>query len=275
MIITENFVLLNLPKTGSTYARKVLKKIYSKRINKNWLVRKSYQINLISKPYTELLLPNIRLKKGLRNNLNPHGVYSQIPNKHKHKIIVSIVRNPYDRLISGFEFGFWKDNPALEKQILKEKFPNFPDLNIDEYIDYLKYVSNLSYAEKPKNLKTGVMSLQFIYFFFKNPEEVISKLNDDYLKSETRFIKDIAPITFLKQESLNQDLYHFLLEQGFSNKEASLALNHSKVNETKNKSNRREDLLTTKVINYIEEYESFYLHVLRKNNIYYTRPNKV
>lgn len=187
MIISNDFVLLNLPKTGSTYVRKVLKKIYNKRV---------------------------------RKKLNPHGIYDQIPLKHKNKKIVSVVRNPYERLLSGFEFGFWQENPAIEQIEIDKHFPNFPDLDINEYIDYLILVSELSYVEKPENLKIGPMSLQFIYFFFKNPTEVISNLNEDYIKSESEFLKEIAPIEFLKQETLNQDLHDFLLDNKFSKNEA-------------------------------------------------------
>lgn len=51
-----------------------------------------------------------------------------------------------------------------------------------------------------------------------------------------------------------------------------MALNHSKVNETENKVENRKKLLTEKVVNYIEEYESFYLNVLKEMDIHYSNP---
>lgn len=40
MLITDDFVLLNSPKTGSTYARTVIKEVYKKRFGKRTLIRK-------------------------------------------------------------------------------------------------------------------------------------------------------------------------------------------------------------------------------------------
>ena len=49
-------------------------------------------------------------------------------------------------------------------------------------------------------------------------------------------------------------------------------LNFPVVNKTVKLFSDRESLLTEKAINYIEEYESFYLKILKQNGIIYSRP---
>ncbi|WP_179319479.1 sulfotransferase domain-containing protein [Winogradskyella helgolandensis] len=272
MIITKKFVLLNLPKTGSTFVRSVLKKIYKNRNKGNLFFKIAKKIKILKPPYKELILPNIKFKQGVVNHSDQHGVYSQIPEKDKNKTIVSVVRNPFDRLISTYEFQFWKGRPALEKNILELNFPNFPNLSIDEYIDYLILVGENSYENKPKNINIGLFSLQFIYFFFKEPKSVIKKINKEYLENETLFKEDLAEITFLKQESLSKDLIDFLIHQGFSKKELEFIHTQDKINVTENKTVNRSDLITPKVIDYIENYEQFYIKVLKSKGINYTNP---
>ena len=274
MIITKKFVVVNLPKTGSTFVRFAIKKIYGNRYKKSFFLKVAKRLNLLKAPYQELILPNIKFKKGVVNHSDQHGVYSQIPKEDKNKTIISVVRNPYDRLISSYEFAFWKGRPALEKDILKANLPNFPELSIDEYIDYLILVGENSFENKPQNLKIGHFSLQFIYFYFKDPNCVIQNLDTKYLESDTLFEKDMAQITFLKQESLNTDLITFLQQQGFKNEELEFIKLENKVNETENKINDRSKLITPKVIEYIENYEQFYTKVLKTREINYMNPFK-
>jgi hypothetical protein len=199
-------------------------------------------------------------------------VYIQIPEKDKKKTVVSVVRNPYDRLISTYEFAFWKESPALTKNDIEKHFPDFPNLSIDEFVDYLVLVGENSFENKPKNVKIGVFSLQFIYFYFKDPNSVIKKINREYIKSETLFEKDMAEVTFLKQESLNKDLINFLMQQGFNKRELDFIQLEHKVNETKNKIQDRSELMTPKVIEYIENYEEFYIKTLKTRGVNYNNP---
>jgi len=259
-----------LPKTGSTFARKVIKDVYDKRTSKNLFLKYGQRYKLIKPPYEELLLPNIKFKDGIVSHSDQHGIYIQIPEKHKNKKIVTVVRNIYDRLISSYEFGSFKRNPRLPNNLIEKYLPNYPNLTIDEYIDYLILVSENSFEGKPEKIKAGIFSLQFIHFFFKEPDRVIQKLNENYLNSDFLFKKDIAPVIFLKQESLNLDLSQFLLNTGFSENEINYVLNHKPVNETEGKANDRNVLLTDKVVDYINEYECFYINVLKSYDIDYS-----
>jgi hypothetical protein len=269
MIISKDFVLINFPKSGSTFVRKVLKDIYDKRINDSLFLKYSIKLKLREPLYQELLMPNIKFKTGLMNNVDQHGIYSQIPKEHLNKEIFTVVRNPYERIISSFEFKFWQQRPALEEKVLKNHFPNFPNLSIDDFIDYLILVSRYSFTNEVNKLTVGFMSLQFIMFFFKEPKIIINQLNDNYLKSNSLYKNDMAQINFLRQENLNMELAYYLKKFDFTDKELEYITNHKQVNITKDKVDNRESLITEKVKNYVNEYEYLYLKILKDNNIDY------
>lgn len=272
MIVTDNFVLLNLPKTGSTFVRKIVKDIYDQRASNNSIYKIAVKLGIRKPYYKELILPNIKHKYGILNPPDQHGIYSQIPFNDRRKKIVSVVRNPYTRFISGYEFKSWQLRPALDKDIINEYLPNFPNLSIEEYVDYLKLVANNSFFKNENNIKIGSVSLQFIQFFFKEPNKVLNNLNENYLRSENFYMRDMADIQFLNQENLNYELANFLKVEGFSEKEVIYALNHKAINITENKDKNRNKYFTNKVLNYIEEYESFYIRVLRNKGIVYKKP---
>lgn len=272
MIITKNFVLLNLPKTGSSFVRKIIKDIYDKRTSKNYFLKYGHKLKLIKPFYQEILLPHKHFKKGLVNYVDQHGIYSQIPKSFREKKIVSVVRNPYDRFLSLYGFKFWQYNSPLSKEFLMSNLPNYPDLSIDEFVDYTILVSKHAYFENINDIKIGVMSIQFIKFFFKEPDSVLENLTNEYLMDQNLFKKDMAPIFFLKQENLKEDLSIFLKKEGFTESELYYLQNHKEVNVTSYDHNKK-SLMTEKVKKYVEEYEWFYIDALKINNVDYTLKN--
>jgi hypothetical protein len=132
MIITEIFVMLNLPKTGSTFARTVIKELYKPSILKKILVK----LRLVPRDLIELKLPNIKMPNRI---FDQHGTYSQIPKKYLNRPVFSVVRNPYTRFLSAYQFKSWA-NPnqlTVDRSILERDFPTFPDLDMDTYVDLL------------------------------------------------------------------------------------------------------------------------------------------
>jgi hypothetical protein len=269
MIITKNFIVINFPKTGSTYVRKVIKELYDKRIEKNFILKIGYKIGLLKPFYEELILPNIKYKKGLVNDSDQHGIFSQIPQKHRSKVIVSVVRCPYERFFSIYEFRFWEIRPILSKELINEHLPQFPNLTPDDFVDYLKLLVRHTFSEQQLDFKLGISSMQFIKFFFKEPDEILKKIDNEYIQSDSLFKNDIANITFLKQDTLNENLASFLQMNGFKNEEVDFVLKHKKVNVTKNKTLNRNLLITQKIRDYVEECEFFYINVLKNYNIYF------
>ena len=270
MIITNEFIMLNLPKTGSSFARSAIKLLYKNRFDKLSFPKKAaIRLKLREPLFKELFLPNIRIK-GVDKGADCHGTFTQIPDQYKQRDVFSIVRNPYERLISGYEYKAWVRHPSIPKELVS-KFPQFPELSLDEFIEMSKITVDNELKNGSKKTRIGFQSLQFIRMFFKNPEDVLKNISDDYIDSD-RYLDDIANITFLRQENLREDIKNLLERHGFDLTELKMIDELKKVNETKNKSKNRNDLLTPKAINYINEEERFILKVLRYKGIEYSCP---
>lgn len=268
MIITDKFILLNSPKTGSTFARKVIKTLYKRRVNNNFFRKIKIKANLASLGYEELLVPH---HSRIGHNTQ-HGAFFQIPEKDKEKNIVSVIRNPYERFESQFHFKWWANHSGLEKKVLKRHFPKFPNISIDEYIklrELIKEQNKLRF-KIPEEIEIGNQTIQFIYMFFKNPYTVFQNLDTSYMQGED-FIKDMANITFLRQENLNEDLANFLAINGFHEKELEFVKNHKKINVTK-KTKITKNKYNKNVIAYIEKSEYFLFKILENKKIIYSKP---
>lgn len=233
MIITEDFIMINFPKTGSSFARKVIKELYSGR--HNTVARILIKLRMRESGYTELMLPNIyNARYKFKDNFvkGQHGVISQIPEQYINKPIISIVRNPFSRYISGYQFKWWQKYPHERIEIIKQKYPDFPDITFTEYYDMVHNfgIDRRLRGIKPK-IELGLYTIQFIQYFFHDPEEVLRKIDNEYIENEL-FIKDIGDIHFLRQENLNADLKDYLLKLGVDSEELQFIDTMKKVNVT-------------------------------------------
>lgn len=271
MLITKNFILLNLPKTGSSFVRAVIKEIYKKKYSYKLSLFLS-KLKIIEKPVIELMLPNFQSPIKLWSyNIGQHGAYCQIPKKYLDKEVVSVIRNPYSKFISGYEYGWWKKYPPIEKAIIEERFLNFPDLDLNEYVEMQKMVNS-----KTNSFFLGAQIIQFIKMFFKDPDNVLFNLNKEYINSSNLFKADIARITFLRQEFLNEDLGNFLLKKRFSNEEVLFAKNYKKVNETVSENQySRENIWTQEAIDYVNDSERFLFIILKELGFKYECPKLI
>jgi len=266
MIITEKIVILNLPKTGSSFVRIVIKNIFLKR-NKNILAKSLHILGLKSKGYKEIMTEHPIIP----NYKDQHGCYDQIPAKYKNNVILSVIRNPYSRLESIYRFKWWAHNPLLTKEELKRNFPNFPDLTFDQFLK-LQDLTNEIMKEKYKickDIKIGNQTIQFIRFFFKDHKKVLARLNNNYIISGA-YKNDICNVTFIKNENLNEELVLFLSKNGFSNEELHLIFNHKKINVSSNITNQ--SIVNEKLLlKYINEKEWILFEILSHLGIYYKK----
>ena len=208
MIITDRFVVINYPKTGTTFFRKVIKDIYEN--NTTLAKRFLYEFRLLQSPIRELMLPK------LYGDYDPsvvdqHGVYRQIPPEDVKKTIVSIARNPLTKYISSFVFGWWKQHPPFDLAAVKEAFPTFPDLSFPDFYTLV----NHPLVDEDKLAIPGARSLgsytrMFLVFYSKDPDVAVQRvLNGECLDN-------ILPaITFLHQEFLEDELEIFLREMSY------------------------------------------------------------
>ena len=192
MIITEDFVLLNFPKTGTSFTRKIIKKVYKDKCE-------------------EVLFPYFYNNRPT-GDMHPHASYSRIPTEHRRKTILSIVRNPFDRYVSQFFYKQWLKEPPASKEILKDIYPNFPKM---EFIDFLDMVDRFQkkniFARHNMTCNTdtdiGLHTIQFAVFHSINPQDALEEL----IQGKSNPLLKIPKIKFLRQEFLRDDLMDFLV----------------------------------------------------------------
>ncbi len=278
MLITSEFVVLNVPKSGSSFVREVIKSIYESRRaagKPRSLLQRA--LSTIRKPkdgselfVKELILPNIRLRG---RPADQHGTYAQLPERFRNRPLVAVIRNPYDKLVSDYEFRWWAKYPPLPTQQLLEVVPNFPDLSFDEYLR----MSECTAAAKlggQNPLQLGNLTVEFIQFFFKHPPTALQNVSDSYVDSG-EFKEDMAAVTFLRQERLNEDLAAFLDRYGFREDELALCRSHPRVNETVARAPDRASLWTPWALEHVHTRERLLLGMLEQLGFRYVPPEPV
>jgi len=147
-----------------------------------------------------------------RSYRDQHGVYRQVPPQHRDKEIVSIVRNPLDKYLSSYVFGWWKGHPPFSAEEVKELYPNFPDLTFAEFYDLVHHEKvDEDKLKSPEASRLGSYTRMFLVFFAKDPDEACRHVLSGGC------LRDILPpIRFLRQENLRGDLAKFLSEKGYS-----------------------------------------------------------
>ncbi|MFD0864087.1 sulfotransferase domain-containing protein [Sungkyunkwania multivorans] len=254
MIITDDFVMINFPKTGSTFVRSVLHQIHHARVH-----HKSPLRRLLSKDpeFVNLKLPNIRttsFRKGLEDE---HGICYQIPEEHRQKKIVSVKRDLFDRIVSSYEYMDWKKAPWISEGEIKERFPNYPNLGFEDYVHLLIEHNPLEvHPEINRKLPIGPLSSFFILFYFKEPFEVLRSIDEAYINS-SKYKEDMFDVTFLDQANLNDELHRFLLSNGYKQKEIEFILTEEKKNTTEKNGRTTRDYFADPLLELIKEKEAF------------------
>jgi len=209
MIITDKFVLINYPKTGTTFVCSTLKSMHGwKDTIYRRLMRK---FGLYHTPIRELLLPKLYGDYPLSVK-DKHGAYRQIPTSDIGKTVVSIVRNPLTRYISSYVYEWWKHTPPFPMTEVKKAFPGFPNISFIEFYQLLNHpLVNEDKLRNPKARILGSYTRMFLVFYSQDPEEAAKEL------LEGRLLSDILPpIVFLHQEYLRDELSSFLEDMGYS-----------------------------------------------------------
>jgi hypothetical protein len=220
LIITDHFVFLHFPKAGGSFVSRMLKQVHAK---KGWFGREKY--------CEELLCPNLKRRAGA-GVLNVHGTFEQIPAGHRGKPVLSCRRNPFDRLVSTYEFRAWARPAPEELEKIKAVHPGFPDLSFGEYLAFANRFDIASRAHSD-GLKTdiGFMTYTFLQFFCREAGAAITGLTEADLVSGA-WKKDLAPVTFLSAENLNEDLHAALKSFGYADRDIDFIPGSPKVNVT-------------------------------------------
>lgn len=176
----------------------------------------------------ELMLPQTEFRNNRGAPNHQHGRWEQVPTRYSHLPVVSVIRNPVDRNISNYEFRWWATHPVAEPELIRQHFPDFPDLTFTEYLDYQNFNTQFRDTGVPVPADIGNQTVQFIQFFFKRPKEVFAKLNDEYIY-EGKYRKDLPELTLLTTENLNRELYDYLSGMDFSTRELNFILDVDRI----------------------------------------------
>lgn len=209
MVITDRFVYIHKPKTGGTFVTDAILNLYEGKwtiFHHAWLATAKV----------------LRYKNRFGNlwlTADKHGGCNNIPKSQLQKTIVSTIRNPFDYYVSQYEFGWWKRKEWLRYYKTLEGFStyekNFPNLSFTQFMELMSLAFNPARHRDFYNPEClGRNTVEFVNDCFHEPEEVLSKLSHEYIGS-AYYRADMYPVQFIFTHKLNQQLYEFLLQQGY------------------------------------------------------------
>jgi hypothetical protein len=72
----------------------------------------------------------------------------------------------------------------------------------------------LGRAERSSGIAVGQLTRQVVRYYFRNPTEVLSRIDDDYVASDA-YRDDMYPVHFMHTDRLNDELHAYLLRAGY------------------------------------------------------------
>jgi hypothetical protein len=252
LLLTDRFVYIHEPKTGGTFVTHVLSELHGglTGVRPSPRVREGIRLRL---PTASFWLERRggspssgdsgTTKYGRLCRWNDHGTCSEIPRRYRSRQIVATVRNPFQKYVSGYLFGWWKrpEYISLYRQTIPDfhqRYPSFPDLTFTEYMELI-HASWTVPVDRGlcSGQGVGFQTERFLRFYFRLPwllrgtkhdiSSVVRKVDGEYVRRR-RYEVDMFDVRFLRTERLNEELCEFLLETGYdaSDVEFVAALEH-------------------------------------------------
>lgn len=231
MVITDKLVLLNFPKTGTTFARSVLAELYGQQGWRGRMVRWG-----LAKPaIQDLKGPRFKLHGADPDKRTQHLVFAQLPMQHRHKPLFSIIRDPFTRLVSAYEYRGWAKAPPAPLERILERHPSFPDLDIEEFVEMNHHFTpEYLLGDIRPAVDLGPATLGFIRFFAREPRKFLEELRPG-MRMDLNDGRYFPKIRFLHTEHLNQELHDTLLELGYPEDRLAFILAKPPMNTTRKK----------------------------------------
>lgn len=225
MLITEKFVYIHQPKTGGTFVAATLANLHQRRGDRV----ETIWIDPAQATRLPALEPGVVLRL-MFTTRNQHGARKDIPVQYAGRPVVATIRNPYDRYVSQFAFAWWRRYPEMfgPVEATRQRYPNYPDLTFDEYVELTSTVSVPFRAPRHPDDTPGFQTQQFVEYFFADPDRSYPRLVDPAFTRE-RAAVELAGIRFLDQHRLNQQLHDFLREMDYTAEELAAVRTAAKI----------------------------------------------
>ena len=241
MIITDNFVLLAFPKTGTTYTTTVLRHIHARRSWRGWLWPLAWQKRDFPRPgYKEHRVMRPAAPPYNRARMSRHGTWCDVPEEHRGKQVVSITRDPFSRYTSAYLFQtrMRKHLRAVaDLGVLRATYPGYPDISFRDYYDMLhRFEVPAVLGDVRPGMPLGSQSVTFIRFYFRDPQAVFRKMSRAYIEDKA-YLEDMVDVRFLRQESLREEFTQFLRDVGYEEREWQVAENLKQKNVARRNNN--------------------------------------
>ena len=230
MIITDKFVLLDFPKTGTTFTTAVLRTIHARRRLAGRLLpdfsrEKVFRKLKLERPgYQEVRIPRVEPIPYHKQRTSRHAGYTEIPAEFAHLPVVSGTRDPLARYTSAVLYRMRsrkRIRHAADPEELKKLYPGYPELDFGQFYDMMhRFEPDRLDLDARPDLELGAHTIAFINTFFRNPGEVFRKIDRDYIESDA-WREDIPDIHFLHQENLRLEFKQYLADMGYSESECA------------------------------------------------------
>jgi hypothetical protein len=220
MLIASNLVYVHMPKTGGTYVTDVLSRIHQFMGGDIVRVRAhAYTVTHIARRLSGNRKDLLDLQHRRSNKQwDPHGTLAQRPVLARRIPVITTVRNPFDRYVSQYRYGWWKrlaPDFLSRWPHLKKQYPSFPEMEFEEFLRF----SNDCW--RPKHIPIhatdgiGLQTVQFLYYYapllsFRE----INSGNASELALLTR--QSLHRIRFIDTDVLSEELPRALYAAGYS-----------------------------------------------------------
>ena len=208
-------VLLNYPRTGSTWMRGVLRRLHG--VEHNVLARPLAGTRVGWRGFHELKLPIDRTATARSaQRRSQHGCWRQIPAWAGERQVVSVGRHPLAYLHSAFHHGYWRTSPAAPADTIRARLPAFPDLDLAGYLDYLEQFAlpDVLQGAEPR-AEIGALTAHFLRFFHPRPQQALDELTEARLDG-IALLDELPAVRFLRTERLRDDFTALLADQGYA-----------------------------------------------------------
>ena len=139
-------------------------------------------------------------------------------------------RNPYDTLVSHYEFRWWAQHPdflGLDPAELRARWPHYPDLSFAEFLELSNDVRGVEHwhggalADRP-----GLATRAFVQMFAPDADTARRVIRGGVPDDPGSVV---APVRFVHTEHLGDELAQFLADRGYSAAECDRVRNAERV----------------------------------------------